>query len=420
MPIMGQPPSKKDIEIANAQSGTLKEDETFDSYLLKKKYTTDTFHNRTALNQSRLDPILKKLQTYSVGAPIVVTYFSSVHNYGNKQTNTSDYSFALNNIHKIYDKINNFEIRLNGGMETSTDDETGETVVEGTGKIIGGFLPAVGDIFLYELFPGQIGLFLVSNTPPLGLHREAAYEVSFVLKEYATNEVIEKLEQCVVQTYYYGKQTVMGESVIMLSRTDYLDFQKILSFRREMIKYFLQNFYRSKYQSVERPDKIYDPYMVSFFNKIVSFEDCAQEDTSVYPLMQLANEREANMPNILDNFTEGLKIFGKNKMIKYNIYDRCFNILSSVTNSLHNNKYLVLETTGKINYIFSDLFYNNDINNVDIDPFEKFILTYLRDKTIPIPELLTYIEGVVNEELLVQFYRIPILIHLCNILIVNL
>ena len=416
MPIIGQPPTKQDKELAKDLSGTLDTNQTFDEHLLNKKFTQDTFHNRTALNTSRLDPIIKKLQNYSSGSPIMVTWYSQINNKGNKQSHVSDYSAILSNVHKAYDKIMDFPIRLNGEFSISVDEETQETTVEGTGKIVAGFLPAVGNIFLYEIYPGQIGLFLVSNVTPLGLHREAAYETSFILKEYVTNETLLKLQECVIDTYYFTTQKQLGESTALLTRTDYYDLQKILNLRNEMINYFIEIFYDSNYQSVKRDDNVYDPYIVNFFNKIVSFEECPN-----YPLKQLVSEQEYSRQSILDDFIEGIKLFNPHKITKYVISTKRFTILSAITNSLNGRQSVFLDAEyGELFYMFSELFYNKDINNPDLIPYEKFILTYFNTKIIPIPELLTYIEELPSLPKTDQFYRIPILIYFCNIIISNI
>lgn len=415
MPIMGQPPTKQDKELANELSGTLDQNKNYDEYLLGKKFTTDTFHNRTAINTSRFDPIIKKLQNYSSGAPIVVVYFSTIHNRGNKQSHTSDYSVNLNNIHKAYDKIMDFPIRLNGEFSVSTDEETNETTVEGVGKIVAGFLPSVGDVFLYEIYPGQIGLFIVSNVTPLGLHREAAYETSFVLKEFVNNETIAKFEECTIQTYYFTTQNQLGESVALLTRTDYYDLQKVIRLRNEMINYFIEIFYDKDYQSIKRPDNVYDPYIVNFVNKIVSFEECPN-----YPLKQLTGEHEYSIQSIVDDFVEGIKLFNPHRITKYIVIKKQYTLLSAVTNTLNGKSILLLNEEGENYYMFSELFYQNDINNINLIPYEKFLLSYLSSKIIPIPELLTYINQLPTLDKMEQFYRIPILIYLCNIIISNI
>lgn len=394
-------------QVQPSQQSNIDTTKTFDEKLLAKKYTQDTFHNRTALNHSRFDPIIKKLESYSEGAPISVTYYSQITNFANKQSHASDYSYNLSNVHKAYDKINNLELRLNGGFEYSYDDEAAEAMVEGSGKIHPGFKPLVGDIFLYEIVPGQLGLFLITNINPLSLHRGSALDVSFLLKEYVDNDTILKLDQCIVDIYYYHTQKIMGETTTLLKRQDYFDLLKVVNVRKDLIELFINLFYDKNSCSLFRPDEIYDPYLVEFFNRLITFND-----SSYYPFSQLCIDEVYDKESILTDLTDGTTSFNFDRYYKYNTKVQIFNILSANINGLHNKEYIDLNNEGEFFYIFSEAYYNNDTSNYS--PFEAFLSSYLTSKVVDVPTMLSFLTGIKDVDRLTLFYQIPIIIHMCN------
>ena len=413
-PVTGAKYIKPD-QVTPQQQGKIDTTKTFDEKLLSKKYTQDTFHNRTALNHSRFDPIIHKLENYSEGMPIKVVYFSQITNVANKQSHASDYSYNLSNIHKAYDKIIDLEIRLNGGFDYSYDEEVSEAMVEGSGKIYAGFKPLVGDIFLYEIMPGQFGLFLVANINPLSLHRGSSLDVSFILKEYVNNDVISKLDECVVDIYYYHTQKVMGETTTLLKRQDYFDLLKIVNLRLDLINLFIDLFYDKRTCSLFRTDNIYDPYMVEFFNKLISFND-----SPFYPFVQLSYKEDYSKDTILTELLDASSnTFNFKRYEKYDIKVKLFNILSANINGLHNKQFLLLNTEGEFYYIFSEYFYT-DPTSSNLTPFEVFLIDYMKNKVVDIPTMLTFLTNIKNEDPVILFYKLPIIIYLCNNCISNI
>lgn len=407
-PVKGSVGNNEDV--TNTSQTVVATDDTFDSQLLKQKYTKNTFHNLTALNFSRMDPVIDKLKTYTEGAPITVTYYSQITNYSNKGSHTSDYSYNLDNIHKAYSKINNLQIRLNGGFEYQYDEEAHEANVEGTGKVVSGVKVIVGDIFLYELYPGQLGLFLINNVNPLALHREASNEISFTLKEFVNNDVIEKLEKCTVDTYYYTTQKIMGDTTALLKREDYFNLVTTMHMREKLIEIYSDLFYSKDKCSLMRPDNIYDPYVVDFFNKLLSFKD-----STYYPFIQMAFKNEYGTNCIFTELLEDNTDLSFTISKKFVKEFKSFNLMSAHINGLHNNYFIRLDdTNGEEFYIFSEAFYLKDMNNVNMTEFEKFLLTYIDNKTIDIPRLHLFAQEIKTIDPLLSFYRVPVMIFLCN------
>lgn len=405
----------KEDQMTPDQLETIETTKSYDERLLDRSYTQDTFYTKTGLNHSRLNPIIESLGQLAAGAPISVTYYSQTLNYTNKRSNSSDYSFILNNVHKAYSKILNLELRLNEPLTFNYDPDANEAAVEGSGKVYPGFTVNVGDVFLYEVSPGQIGLFLMSNVTPMSVHRGSFQEVTFFLKEWVTNEIIEKFEACTVEVFHYATQKVMGETRALLKRTDYFNLLALVNLRLDLIRLYTELFYDNINNTVFRGDGVYDPYMVEFLNNLMSYEDSKQ-----YPYQQLIGKHIYSTENILTELLEGKQRFNFTSVNKCEVLTHTAGTLSASINGLLRRPYVFLNPEAALNYAgLSDAFWTKVLVNVT-DPFELILLNYLNTKSIDVPAILTHSEliGTLTPEQ--RFYRIPILIYFCNKGIINI
>lgn len=386
---------------------------SFDERLLKRTYVADTFNTRTALSISRMDPVVETLGKLASGSPIKVTYFSQILNYTNKRSNPSDYSFHLNNVNKAYSKILDMEIRLNEALSFNFSPDTNESMVEGSGKILPGFTVNAGDVWLYEVTPGNLGVFVVGDVTPLSLHRGAFQEITFFLKEWATAEIVEKFDQCTYDTYYYATQNILGETRCLLKKEDYFNLVSILKLRSDLIEFYEDTFYSPDNNTIFRPDEVYDPYIIQFLNGIVSFSE-----TKYYPYTQLIDKTIWDKESILTELLED-KIRFKNTTIKKFITETYVKgALSAYINGMLRREYVDLDPLGSTNYLLlSDTFYTTDPLT---DPFENILRNYMKTKVVDVSAIIAYTADMSTVPILNIFYQIPVLIFLCNKVIISL
>ena len=400
-PVTGSPSLKS--EPLPSSDGLIRSDSGFDETLLKHGYTKDTYNLRTALNRSRLNPIIEKLSNFGAGYPIRVTYYSNNLNYTNKKTNV-DYSEVLNNVHKSYKKILNLELRLTSEMSYSYNDDLSEATIEGSGKIYPGFTPNVGDIFLYEILPGQIGLFVITNVTPLALYSKAFHETSFMIREFVTNERIQQIEQCVIENYFYSTVTTLGEVRVLLNRTDYINLQNLLQTRKVLIELFHYKFFKNTMKTYLRTDDVYDPYVVDFMRKNMSYDDHPD-----YPPTQLVYNKTLKY-SIWDMLSDCHTELERIRINKANKVQVTFGPMSAKINGLINKQRLVLDPEGENFYAFSEAFYNKDVPNMDT--YESALYNFITSKMVDTSAVTSLIES--NNEDDKLFYFIPAVICMIN------
>lgn len=395
-------------QIDPSQHSQIDTKKNFDDKLLKRAYVEDTFTNQTALNMNRMSPIIKQLKNFPSGSTIKVTYFSQTHNFTDKQSNRVDYSYLLNNVHKCCAKILNLEIKLDGDMTYEYDQDSGQSTCEGTGKIFSGLTPHAGDIFLYEISTtGQLGLFLVTDNVPLAIHQASHHTTSFVLKQFVDNATIQKLEECVIETYHFTRQEIFGSSYAILKRSDYYDLVKCATTRMEMINLYKELFYDRNTYTIVRRDGIYDGYMVQFMNRLIS-----SSDLNEYPFVQLLHEAIYSKPCIWTIMLENKK-FAFTAANKYDIEVCQYNTLAGFINSLHNQEFIHLNKEGEFYYGgFTQNFYDKVV--AQYTPYEALVANFMSSKVVDLPSLFTLIDeiGTLTDE--GMFYQIPVYIFLCN------
>ena len=390
------------------------QNKTFDQQLLDRSYTQDTFRHETALNTNRLDPRIKALSSFIAGRPIAVTYYSQRHNYTAKKSNIADFNVILNNAHRVLVRINNLEIRLGGELDISFDDETNEVSVSGKGFVFPDFSVNIGDIFLYEALPGQLAMFIISNVVPMTWHRQAVNEVSFVMKEFVSNERLSQFDKCTVEIYYFDKKRIWDGASTVLLRDDYITLQNVIKVRDELVKFMLTRYYIKDYRSYFRPDGVYDPYVVAFLRTLIS-----TADTTDYPPIQLWAQYAHRGSDIWSYISRKDKYF-LNTMLTGSVQKKCqYSILSSAINSLHNKFYIELcvdDNSDSVEpYALSRAYYNGDITNMSI--VEQYLHTYNTTNQVTPNFLIDYIKNGLDLDSTVTFYETLVILFLFNVVI---
>lgn len=243
---------------------------TADQKLADKEYIKDSYTNATAVNLDRYASIKNALTAYVEGSTIKVTYFHHVNNESLARATSSDVSMMLDDAQVSFLKINNFEMKLKGEIQFAYNQETNTSTASGEAIVYPGFIPYIGDLFLYEI-SGTVGIFKINNTPNrLSIQYNSCHEISFSLVAYATNEIMTKLKECVSDEAWFDKQRFLNEEGALLSYNEVELIKNLNILNKQLLIHYLDTFFENReYMTFMREDKKFDPYVIEFIGNIL-------------------------------------------------------------------------------------------------------------------------------------------------------
>lgn len=383
-----------------------------EEYLGQQVHVRDAFHNRTALNIDRDSSVINALKGFAEGSPILVTWFHNMESVANKKTTYSDLSFLSDTVNHGYHRINNFELRLQTPLEFSYDDAQNTSTITGNGLIFPGFIPKTGDLFIYEIEPGILGLFKVTGAPTrLSVRVKTSHVAPFIMVRVLNNtELVEILDR-VREESWFNKQRFLNESTALLTNDDVEDLEYIKVKLRELIPFYIEKFYdQTTYKSFVRVDDVYDPYIVEFIKKTI--------DT--YPYGIFVEQLICNPDNMRGSFWAKL-LDPKARDWEAHVHD-AYTLLyelpatASRVTSLINRPYikLIQDTTDIVDPF---LYVSDNIGGIDTSvftPFDMLIAMYMEYQAIDIDILVQLIADIYTAEDTDQFYQIPVLVYMLN------
>ncbi len=379
----------------------------------KSLYIKDAYHNRTALNTARDSSVIDALKGFASGTPIIVTYFHNMESLATKQSTFSDLSFSSDSVNYGYQRINNFELKLQSPMDFSYDNGQVTSEVTGVALVYPGFTPKVGDMFLYQVQDGILGLFRVTGAPSrLSIRTGSSHTFPFKLILWPEEEHIIEITDRVRETSYFDKQRFLTEDAALLVSDDVKDLEFINTHRESMLTLYGESFYDNReYKSIVRPDGIYDPYLVDF----------------VKATMELGTGRFIQQllpkaPHYKVSFWQKLM---SPKRINWAVYPASAFIntyqvpaVATRVTALVNRTYVELLTDGT-GYTDVVPYISENIGNPDTisyTPFDTLIAYHMEYKVIDVDILFALIEDVYDLTPIEQCYQVPVYLYLLWIL----
>lgn len=365
------------------------------------------------MNYDEQQHTVKLLAGFAGGMRGTVVYFQQTAPINIR---TSEADGTISSVHGELLQINEFELVFQAGLAFDENVEENYNTVTGTAYVYPGIYPKVGDLFLYEINPGQLGLFKVNDSKKLSIRRFTYHAIEFILVRLPSSAEVETLTDAVTEIVYFSKQKFgAGENALLESET-YLLIRDIHIIRNVLIEHYKQLFWdEHMYGSFVKENGVYDPYMVDFLNRTLSFMD-----VGIMPKKLLTV-----VPNRNDTLLYALLHPGdvpKEKLKKF-VTTRTHTLdqRATVINTLLNRSYNVVisdEEAGTIDlvplYILGQTFYNNDPDKYTL--VDKLISAYMTEKVIYQNDLMTLSKQYRTLSSEEQFYRIPIYILLLDAL----
>lgn len=335
---------------------------TADKKLVDKEYIKDSYTNATAVNLDRYASIKAALSAYIEGSTIKVTYFHHVNNESLARAMASDVSMMLDDAQISFLKINNFEMKLKDQIDFNYNQDTNTSTATGQAIVYPGFIPYIGDLFLYEI-SGTVGIFKINNTPSrLSIQYGSCHEISFSLVAYATTEIMTKLKRCVADEAWFDKQRFLNEEGALLSFNEVELIKNLNILEKQLLIQYIDTFFDNReYMTFIREDKKFDPYVIEFIGSILD----------LYSLPVLPQQLISNPPNY-------------RKSIWYKLLEPTILSESLIMSKCKYEKYTVTLRTVLINALTNRdyLFLTNDEDGI-VYPFAIPATYTVGDKTIP-------------------------------------
>lgn len=397
-----QIPSNVEISTQEIQNDTTK--------LANQDYVNKTFSNKTTYNPINSWTSISALYGFPASVPIEVTYYTI--NHESRTLKTYDSDFALNlGLTRNFIKILNFELRLDGELNYSYDNDTNISSCIGAAFIYPRFDVSIGDVFLYKMGDGTLGLFKINNKTRLSIDKDSAHRVDFELNRFPSKSEIDELESYVDRTAYFFKDVFLNGKVGLIYDETYQLLQGVYEYKDKLLYHFLDRFYDKKSRTFLRPDGVYDPYVVKFLFSFVNFYKLDE-----FPLQLLSNV-EFVRRSIFSYLVEP-KTINKSRVInKFKLIKKEFSHRDSDLNNLINKYYVCLSDNSE-DLELQDYILNNFMSNLNnnFNSIELLLYNYTVNNTINPEILFNSLSNYNNLSDLDQFYFIPIYLFLLAVL----
>lgn len=215
-----------------------------------------------SLLDTKINPV-SGIITHIDGLDWTVDYYSQ---FLGLDEETENYAPSQLQPYQQYHFIQGYVLKLQGGLNNSTDPDTNAMTITGEALTTPSFKPNIGDAFIADVGDGRLAIFTVTETEKKTYYKQTVYSFSFKLQEFINsqqqintlNSFVVKRSRYVVDFTNYGQNPILAESEI----TNYTD---ALSAYDDLANYWFNAFFEHESGTVLVPDqpcRIYDPYIV--------------------------------------------------------------------------------------------------------------------------------------------------------------
>lgn len=351
-------------------------------------------------------PIIQDLAAYVEGINITVIFYHQINNTTYQMTSAVDFSESIDPVHLSYLKINAFQLKLQDGLDFSYEGNTSQVIGEAT--VFPYFNPNVGDLFLYTVSPGRLGMFRIVETPTrLTINAATYHKIKFVLDRIFTDgndPLIQRLNLCVAREAYFNlKRFIIGEGAL-LSTDEHNTIALSTAAINTLTHYYGDEFYDTQmYRTFVDDPQLYDPYLVEFAASIFDMGKLPG-----FP-MQL----RSNPPHWKRTFW--FKLLYPGHVPDSTLINTCYRVLQTATyrtvgvNALTNRCFIAIEPTGKHPY---PPFPIPEVYDETTATLPMQIKLYFEHNKIKPMVVLRLAQDVLLYSRRAQFYYIPIIVYL--------
>lgn len=226
---------------------------------------------------TRYTPLSQLLQ-YIEGSEWRVDYWSQIID---QDSEVAPQQLDRAAVYQQYRAVKNYELKLQGNLNQSYNNETGGYDVTGTALTYPFLIPQEGDMFVADIGDGRAGVFTVTSSTPRTILKQTCYEIGFVLVDYASELRRKDLDSKTVQTYYFQKDFLKYGQNPLISEADVQNHGDMRAHLKRLLGLYMARFFSNEYQTLILPNQhfpSYDHFLTKFVVDIF--------DTSDHPLLR--------------------------------------------------------------------------------------------------------------------------------------
>lgn len=247
-------------------SGLLSSADTLPQVLSKPNESTFT----SLYPESKVGSLLK----YVEGYPWTVHYYGQILNRSNTLNHVDP---AITALSQPYYEINDAVLQVSSPLSTSYDQSTGVTTVNGSALVPFKMTPNVGDFFIAQVDTGEDAVFIITAVQRKTHRKDTLYEVDYNLYQYTSvdPDFIIQLQKKVQESYHFNKDSQYYNRDALISPMEHRATLDLGRLYKESIRDYFDRFYQKHTGTIMVPgvlERVYDPYLVSFLSKIVSYD----------------------------------------------------------------------------------------------------------------------------------------------------
>lgn len=356
-------------------------------------------------------------------------------------------SFGPNDspVHGSYTKIEGVIIKQEGDGSYNFNVDTGGNDKTYNGWVIFDLTPIKGDVLIADIGDGRAGLFNITEQPEIrNFTSNKVYYITYQLVTILSEDVFNKLENRVVETYVYSQDSQLHGGASVVTTGEFELGKKLSQWRMTITNHIMRNFYWNAERTIAYEDsggqKVYDQYLVNFLAAMIdkdlrttypvinqfSTEYGGREfgtygDINVWEVLlrgdfNLLSQCNHQVAMIDVSRVMGTRLYGNIRSSKFRWFiatdpKRYQQVRYPRDPEGHLTPNPVQPNDLMIDYLFTEGFYSGSPGN----DLESLVLTGLRDKALQKKELLNYCEKYFDLTPKEQLYHGAILLLLLKL-----
>ncbi len=218
------------------------------------------------------DPEVANLSTMLSGYQLKTDYYSQVLGLNDAPT---VYDYTQNAVYQQYQRIRNLVVFMDGALSQSASPESTEFTIEGSGSLMAGLIPNVGDVLVFDLGNGHMAVASVTSVERLSYFKQAAHKIQIKVTRYLTDLIQANLDSKVVKEFVFDLNNIaLGQQPIITPEADQ-ENRTLQSLLDELILRFSTEFYSPELNTYLVGGctlPTYDPFALRAWFKLVPFD----------------------------------------------------------------------------------------------------------------------------------------------------
>lgn len=222
--------------------------------------------------QTERTPV-SRLLVYVEGKPWPVTYYRQLLT---EDEESSSSQTTRDPLYQQYQRISNFELKVNEPLTSEFDEESSEHKTVGASTIYPSIIPIKGDMFTADIGDGRAGLFTLESVEMMNIFKDATYKVRYKIVDFLNASLVKGLEDKVIKRTHFVKDHVLtGQDPLVVDD----EYNQIMLLRGGIEKlkrlYYSTNFVHEVTTFLVPKQEVptYDPFMMDVMELVFPVED---------------------------------------------------------------------------------------------------------------------------------------------------